>query len=139
VPYKDSFVTDVMAQRIDVAFDASTGAIPNLKGGKIRALAVTSSKRIPQLPDVPAISETYPGYTGDSWHGLFAPKGTPPEVIDVLAKHSQQIVASPDFQSTLQTYALTPVGSSPKVFQKFVVEDARTWAKVVRDNRIAVD
>ena len=139
VPYKESFVTDVIAQRIDVAFDASTGAIPNLKGGKIRALAVTSSKRISQLPDVPSISEAYPGYTGDSWHGVFAPKGTPTEVIDLLAKQTQQIVASPDFQAALQSYALTPVGSSREAFKKFIADDSQAWAKVIRDNRIAVD
>lgn len=139
VPYKESYVTDVIAQRIDVAFDASTGAIPNLKGGRIRALAVSSAKRIAQLPDVPAIGETYRGYVGDSWHGIFAPKGTPPEVIDVLAKQSQQIVAGSDFQATLQTYALTPVGSSPETFRKFIADDARAWAKVVQDNRISVE
>lgn len=78
VPYKGPFLPDVIAQHIDVALDASTGAIPQVKAGKARALGVTSAQRLPALPDVPAISEQYPGFAGDSWQGIFAPQGTPP-------------------------------------------------------------
>lgn len=139
VPYKDAFVPDVIAQRIDVAFDASTGAIPQLKGGKVRALGVSSAARIPQMPDVPAIAESYPGFVGDSWHGIFAPKGTPAPVLARLLDHSQRIVDDPEFRATLLGYGLTPVGGGADDFRRFLDEDARAWAQVVKDNGIVAE
>jgi tripartite-type tricarboxylate transporter receptor subunit TctC len=139
VPYKDYFMPDVIAQRIDVSFDASTGAIPQIKAGKVRALAVSSARRIEALPEVPAIAETFPGFVGDSWHGIFAQRGTPDAVVAAVVAQSQQIVASPDFQASLRGFALTPVGSTPEAFRQFLVEDAKAWSKVVKDNAIQVE
>lgn len=139
VPYKDAFVPDVIAQRIDVAFDASTGAIPQVKGGKVRALGVSSAARIPQMPDVPAIAESYPGFVGDSWHGIFAPRGTAAPVLATLLGYSQRIVDAADFRAALIAYGLTPVGGGADEFRRFLDEDARTWAKVVRDNGIVAE
>lgn len=139
VPYKDYFMPDVIAQRVDVAFDASTSAIAQVKGGKLRALAVSSAQRIDGLPDVPAIAETYPGFIGDSWHGIFAPKGTPDPAIATLVAHSQRIIASPDFQTVLRDVSLTPVGGTSEQFRQFLAEDSRAWAKVVKDNHITAD
>jgi tripartite-type tricarboxylate transporter receptor subunit TctC len=139
VPYKEYFLPDLIAQRVDVAFDASTGAIPQIKGGKVRALGVSSPMRIEALPDVPAIAEVFPGFVGDSWHGIFAPRGTPQAVLAALVTQSQRIVESPDFRSSLRDYALTPVGGSPDAFRQFLSEDARSWAKVVKDNAIQVE
>lgn len=140
VPYKDYFVPDVIAQRVDIAFDASTGAIPQIKGGKIRALAVSSAKRIDALPDVPSIAETHPGFVRDSWHGIFAPKGVPEQVLGVILTHSQHILQSPDFRTTLLGYGLTPVvEEQPGAFRAFLTEDARIWANVVKDNNITTD
>ena len=139
VPYKDYFMPDVIAQRVDVAFDASTGAIAQIKGGKVRALAVASARRIEALPDVPAIAETYPGFSGDSWHGLFAPRGTPTDVIATLVAQSQHIVDAADFRAALRDFALTPVGGTAEQFREFLAADSRAWAKVVKDNNITVD
>jgi tripartite-type tricarboxylate transporter receptor subunit TctC len=139
VPYKDYFLPDVIAQRVDVALDASTGAIPQVKAGKVRALGVTSPQRIEALPDVPAIAELFPGFMGDSWHGIFAPRGTPPQVLANLLAQSQRIVSGAEFRAKLQGYGLTPVGEPPEAFQRFLDEDARSWAKVVKDNRIAAE
>lgn len=102
----------------------------------MRALGVSSSHRIEGLPDVPAIAELYPGFVGDSWHGIFAPKGTPEPVLASLLTQSQRIVAAPEFRSKLRGYGLTPVGEPPEAFRRFLEEDARAWAKVVRDNNI---
>lgn len=139
VPYKDYFVPDVIAQRVDVAFDASTGAIQQVNAGKVRALGVSSPKRIEALPDVPAIAEIYPGFVGDSWHGIFAPKGTPEPALAALLAQSQSIVSSPEFRSKLQGYGLTPVGEPPEAFRKFLDEDAKAWARVVKENEITTE
>lgn len=139
VPYKDYFMPDVIAQRVDVAFDASTGAIPQIKSGKVRALAVSSAQRIEALPDVPTIAESFPGFVGDSWHGIFAPKGTPDAVVATLVAQSQRIIASPDFRAALRDVALTPVGGTAEQFKTFLAEDAQAWAKVVKTNHITVD
>lgn len=139
VPYKDQFVPDVIAGRIDVALDASTGAIPQVRAGKVRALGVTSAQRIAGLPDVPAIAELYPGFVGDSWHGIFVPKATPDAVQAALLATSQKIMADPAFRAKLLDYGLTPVGEGPEAFRKFLDEDARAWAKVVKDNHITAE
>lgn len=139
VPYKEAFVPDVIARRIDVAFDASTGAIPQVKGGKVRALGVSSASRIPLMPDVPAIAESYPGFVGDSWHGVFAPKGIAAPVLAALLGHSQRIVEAADFRAALLGYGLTPIGGGAEEFRRFLDDDARAWAKVVRDNGIVAE
>ncbi len=139
VPYKDSFLTDLMGQRVDVAFDASTGAIAQVRAGKLRALAVSSARRIEALPEVPAIAETYPGFVGDSSHGLFAPRGTPAAVVAALEAQTQRIVAAAEFQASLREVSLTPVGSSAEQFRQFLAADAQAWGQVVRDNGIRLD
>lgn len=139
VPYKDNYMPDVVAGRIDVALDASTTTIGQLKGGKLRALGITSAQRVEALKDIPLIAERYPGFVGESWHGVFAPKGTPQDIVDTVVAHSQQIVQSPDFRATLIGYGLVPDGSAPAAFRRFLAEDAQAWARVVRDNRITLD
>jgi tripartite-type tricarboxylate transporter receptor subunit TctC len=139
VPYKDYFLPDLIAQRIDVGFDASTGAIPQIRAGKVRALAVTSPRRIEALPDVPAIAEAFPGFVADSWHGLFAPRATPDAIIKALVAQSQRIVDAMDFRAALRELALTPVGGGAEEFRRFLADDAQAWAKVVRNNQITAE
>jgi tripartite-type tricarboxylate transporter receptor subunit TctC len=139
VPYKDNYITDLTAGRIDVALDASTTAIAQLKGGKLRALGVTSAQRVEGLKDIAPIAERYPGFVGESWHGVFAPKGTPEAIVEAVMAHSQQIVQAPDFRAALTGYGLVPDGSAPAAFRRFLAEDAKAWARVVQDNRITVD
>lgn len=139
VPYKENFVPDVIAQRIDVAFDASTTAIGNLKGGRVRALGISGAARVDAMKDVAPISETFPGFVGESWHGVFAPKGTPEDIVSAVVEHSQRIVEAQDFRATLTGYGLVPVGGTSAAFRQFLTEDARAWAQVVKNNRISID
>ncbi len=139
VPYKDAFMPDVIGRRIDVGVDASTTAIGQIKGGRVRALAVTSARRLEMLPDVPAVAESFPGFVGDSWQGIFVPRDTPEATVQALAALSNRIVESADFRAVLRDYGLPPVGSTPAAFKAFLAEDARGWAKVVKDNQIVVD
>lgn len=139
IPYKESYLPDLMAQRIDVAFDASTTAIGNLKGGKVRALGLSSAGRVEALNDIAPIGDTFPGFVGESWQGVFAPKGTPDDIVSTIVEHSQRIVGAADFRATLTGYGLVPVGATSAEFRRFLVEDARAWSQVIRANHIAVD
>ncbi|MFT3720665.1 Bug family tripartite tricarboxylate transporter substrate binding protein [Pseudorhodoferax sp.] len=139
VPYKDNAVPDLVAGLITTVLEPSTTAIPHIQGGKIRALAVTGPTRVEALPDVPAVSETYKGFVGDSWHGLLAPKGTPAAVVNKINETAQRIIATPEFQKRLKDLGLVPAGGTPADFQQFLKEDTQAWAKVVRDNDIKVD
>ncbi|MEG2880224.1 MAG: tripartite tricarboxylate transporter substrate binding protein [Comamonas sp.] len=139
VPYKDSALTDLMAARVVTAFDPSTTTIPYIKAGKLHALAVSGPKRIEALPDVPTVGETFPGFVGDSWHGLLAPKGTPPDVVNKVNAVAQTIIASAGFQARLKDLGLVPAGGTPADFRQFLKDDAQGWAKVVRDNHIRAE
>lgn len=139
VPYKDTALTDLMAARVVTAFDPSTTTIPYIKAGKLHALAVSGPKRIEALPDVPTVGETFPGFVGDSWHGLLAPKGTPPDVVNKVNAVAQTIIASAGFQARLKDLGLVPAGGTPADFRQFLQDDAQGWAKVVRDNHIRAE
>jgi tripartite-type tricarboxylate transporter receptor subunit TctC len=139
VPYKDAYMPDVIGQRIDVAFDASTTVIGQLKGGKVRALGLSSPSRVEALRDVAPIAETVPGFAGESWHGVFAPRGTPEELVATIVDHSQRIFDTTDFRSVLVGYGLVPVGGNSETFRRFLADDARAWSQVVRANQITLD
>ena len=139
VPYKEAYMPDVIAQRIDVAFDASTTVIGQLKGGKVRALGVSSATRVEALKELAPIADTVPGFAGESWHGVFAPKGTPDDVVSSIVDLSQRIVDAADFRSTLSGYGLVPVGGTSDAFRRFLVDDARAWSQVIQANKITLD
>jgi tripartite-type tricarboxylate transporter receptor subunit TctC len=139
VPYQNGGSVDVMSGVVDVSFDASTTTIPLIKGGKLRALAVSSAKRLDLLPDVPTIAEVLPGFNGDSWQGVFVRTGTPPDIITRLAAESQKIIESEDFRKKLRDYGLVPAGGTPAEFSKFITDDSRASAKVVKDNQIRIE
>lgn len=139
IPYKDNFIPDVIGRRVDAVFDASTTAIPQSRGGRVRAIGVSTPKRLEMLPEVPAIAELLPEFSAMSWQGIFVPRGTPADVIQVLAQLSNQIVAAPDFRALLRDYGLPPVGSSPADFRRFLEADAAMWSQVVRAHQISAE
>jgi tripartite-type tricarboxylate transporter receptor subunit TctC len=139
VPYRDGVLNDLVAGRIDLLFDPTTTAIPQIEVGAVRALAVSGPRRVDALPQVPTVAETLPGFVGDSWHGVLAPRGTPAEVVDKIASLSDGIIRSEEFRAKLRELGLVPAGGSPADFQNFLVQDAQVWSKVVKDNNIRVE
>ena len=142
VPYKGSppALNDVMGGQVNMTFDNITTAWALAKGGKLRALAVTTAKRSPVAPDVPTLAESgLPGYEVGSWQGVFAPAGTPPEIVKRLNTEIVKIIKSPDVQKKLIDLGAEPVGDSPEEFQAFVKAEVVKWGDVVKKSGAKVD
>ncbi|MEO7743785.1 MAG: tripartite tricarboxylate transporter substrate binding protein [Usitatibacter sp.] len=139
VPYKgeSAALTDLIGGQIQMVAPNLGGAIQHIPQGKIRALAVTSKERAPQLPDVPALSEIIPGYEGAGWFGLVAPAGTPREVIERIYKDSAKILHSDDFKARLAQIGMFPVGNTPAEFGAAIRVESDRWSKVIKDRGLA--
>ncbi len=141
IPYKGSSpaVADLIAGQVQTMIDGLPSALPHVKAGKLRALAVTSAKRSGAAPDLPTIAETYPGFSADAWSGLFAPKGTPKPIVDKLALETQRILKLPEVQKRLADLGAEPVGSTPAEFSEHVKREIDKWARVVKASGARVD
>ena len=113
-------------------FNALPSVMSLLKDGKLRALGVTTAKRVKFLPDVPAVAETVPGYAVTGWLGIGAPKVTPPEIVDRLNKEVNTVLADPAVLARLASLGSEPFTGSSADFGKFLAEEAEKWAKVVK-------
>ncbi len=134
VPYKGGFpaLTDVMGGVTDTYFGNVSEILPYLGGEKIKFLAVSSEKRIKQLPNVPAISETYPGFVLETWDGLLGPAGLSAEVVDKLASEVTKILSSADFQAKLEDAGVTPqIGEVKDIFSERIQKDMIYWKPVI--------
>ena len=141
VPYKGDTpaMTDVISGQVDVMFPTAIAAMPHVKSGRLRAIGATSSKRIPSLPDVPAVAETIPGFEAVSWGGVMAPAGTPPEVIRTLNSEINRILRMPDVMEKLQGLGAEIVGSTPEEFATYLRNEIAKWGKVARENEVKLD
>jgi tripartite-type tricarboxylate transporter receptor subunit TctC len=134
VPYRGEApsVTDLLGGQIQVMFSTPGSVMNFVKAGTLRALGVTSSKRMDVLPDVPAIAETLPGYDAVSWAGIGAPAGTPPEIIDKLNKETNAALADPVLVGKLAEFGAIVMTGSPADFAKFIAAEIEKWGKVVK-------
>jgi len=142
IPYKGSppALNDVMGGQVSMTFDNITTAWALAKGGKLRALAVTTASRSPVAPDVPTLAESgLPGYEIGSWQGVFAPAGTPPDIVKRLNAEIVKIIKSPDVQKKLIDLGAEPVGDSPEQFAAFVKTEVVKWGDVVKKSGAKVD
>jgi tripartite-type tricarboxylate transporter receptor subunit TctC len=142
VPYKgaSSAMNDVMAGHVTMSFMTSVSALPNLKSGNPRPLAVASNQRMPQLPDVPTMGEAgLPGFTADSWNGLFAPAGTPPAIVDKLQREAAKAMAAPEVREKLLTQGAIPVGGTASDFRAHIKQEVEHWAQVLKTIKISMD
>jgi putative tricarboxylic transport membrane protein len=136
ISYKGSpqIMTALLSGEIQMYLIASASTVmPHLKNGRLRALGVSSTKRIPSLPDVPPISDSVPGYESRGWNGILAPAGTPKPIVDRLHREIVLIVQSPEFLKQLATEGAIPVGNSPAEFASIIEADIGKWAKVVKE------
>jgi tripartite-type tricarboxylate transporter receptor subunit TctC len=113
-------------------------SIGHIKGGRLRALGVTSKAATPQLPDVPPIANTVPGFENAGWFGIVAPAGTPKEVIDKVYRDTKKALEAPDLREKLAAQGLAPVANTPDEMAKALKEESALWARVVAERRIKV-
>jgi tripartite-type tricarboxylate transporter receptor subunit TctC len=141
VPYRGSApaLTDMIAGQVQVLFDNLPSSVEHIKGGKLRALAVTTEQRSDALPGVPTVAETVPGYEASAWFGMGAPKDTPPEIIAVLNKAINETLADPNVKARLADFGGVPMGGTPADFGKIVVDETEKWRKVVEFAGASVD
>jgi tripartite-type tricarboxylate transporter receptor subunit TctC len=142
VPYKGSgpAIQDVIAGHVPLMFDTTVVAAPHIQSGKVRALAVTSPKRVKSLPDVPTMAEAgVKGYEIVSWQGIFAPAATSKDVVQRLNGELVKILKLPDVRERFEALGMEPVGNSPDEFAAFQKAEIAKWAKVVKEAKITAD
>ena len=141
IPYKGStpILTDIMGGRVDMAFIGISGSIQQAKAGQIRAIAISTAKRSPNFPDIPAVAETVPGFELNSWYGMMVPAGTPRAIVTRLQQEAAAALKKPDVIEWMKQNGLDPVGSSPEEHATHIRSEIAKWAKAVRDAKIAAN
>jgi tripartite-type tricarboxylate transporter receptor subunit TctC len=141
VPYKGAgpALVDVIAGHVPIMFDNLPPSLEQIRGGKLRGLAVTTKERAPSIPDLPTIAETLPGYETYSWNAFFAPAGTPKAVIDKLNAASLAALKDPEVSAKLADLSATVVGSTPEELATHVKDELAKWAPVVAASGARID
>jgi tripartite-type tricarboxylate transporter receptor subunit TctC len=124
--------TDLISNRVQVMFDNMPSIIGHIRGGELRALAVTTARRSPELPDVPTVAETIPGYEASAFFGMAVPHGTPRAIIDKLNKEVNAALDDPGVQAKLAELGGSNIGGTPENFGKILFEETEKWSKVVK-------
>jgi tripartite-type tricarboxylate transporter receptor subunit TctC len=126
---------DVLAGHVELMFTTLPSAIEQIRSGSLKALAVTTKERVSALPDVPTMAELgYPDSLSSSWQGLAVPKGTPPEIVDVLYQANSHTLSDPNVRQRLADGGVLPlVSKSPAEFAAFVASETARWAQVVKE------
>jgi tripartite-type tricarboxylate transporter receptor subunit TctC len=132
-------MNDVIAGHIQLGFVSAGSAVPQWKGGKVKLIAVGGKKRILQLPDVPTVAETVPGFEAVSWFGLFGPAGMPAETVTKINQEVRALFADPEFQKTfLDRYLFQSIAGSPEELTNFIKSEEPKWRKIIQDANIKV-
>ena len=141
VPYKGTgpVMNDMLGGQITMSFANMLAALPQVRAKRLNAIGVTSLKRSPALPEVPAIAETAPGFEATSWWGLVATKGTPSDVINTLNRAIVKGINSPDTKTFFSNMGIEPAGTTPQEFAAFIKSEMVKWAKVVKESGARVD
>ena len=142
IPYKGSgpLTTDLLGGQVTMSFDTITPVLQHIKGGKLRALAVTTAKRSSALPDVPTLAESgLKDFDIGTWFGVLAPKGTPKEITDKLSSEMVKIIQSSDFKKRMDEIGAEPVGDSPDAMATKIKDETEKFAKLVKQANVTID
>jgi tripartite-type tricarboxylate transporter receptor subunit TctC len=141
VPYRGSgqVITALLAGELPVAFDNLSSVLPFAREGKLRILGVTSRERAAAVPEIPTVAETVPGFESLSWHGLFTQSRVAPEIVARLHREAVAALATPAVAGRFRDLGITPVGSDPDAFRRFVASETERWGEVARRARIRLD
>ncbi len=142
VPYKGGgpALVDLMAGRVQVMLDTAASAMPHVRSGKLRALAITGARRSPEYPDIPTFAEAgLPGYDTNAWYSMHAPAGTPPEIVRRLNAELVASLKDPDVQARFKQLTTEPVGNTPEEFAAFVKAELDKYARVIKNAGIRLD
>ena len=141
VPYKGTgpMTTDLLGGQIAMAFANMTTALPHVRSRKLNGIAVTSLTRSPQVPEVPTVAETVPGFEATSWWGIVAPRATPAGVVEPLNREIVKVLASSDMKSFMNGLGAEAKGTTPKEFDAFIRSELTKWAKVVKESGARAD
>jgi len=134
VPYRGTgpAITDLLGGQTQVMFGSAPSSVQYIKTGQLRGLAVTSSRRLETLPDIPTVGETVPGYEASQWYGIGAPKATPAPVVELLNKEINAFLADPTMKQKLVGLGGTELPGSPADFRKLIADETEKWSKVVK-------
>ena len=132
VPYRGSFMPDLLAGQVQAVFGPVSQLIEHIRSGKLRALAVTTATRQAVLPDIPTVAEFVPGYEGSVWYGIGAPKNIPTDIVEKLNKEINAALANASLKTRFAELACTPVSMTPVEFGKLIADETEKWAKVIK-------
>jgi tripartite-type tricarboxylate transporter receptor subunit TctC len=141
IPYKGTAlaIPDLVSGKVDVLFDSLPSGLPHVKDGRLRALGMTSAKRSPMVPDVPAIAEQLPGFESNTWFGLYGPKGLSADVVSRVNTATNQALTDADVKEKLARFGIEPVGGTPAQFTQMLNADSAKWKKIIADRKITMD
>jgi tripartite-type tricarboxylate transporter receptor subunit TctC len=141
VPYRSNALAlaDVISGQMHVQFAASTDAVTQIRGGQVRALAMTSATRLPALPDVPTVAEYLPNYAFETWLGIAGPKNIPAEIVEVLNRETNASLARPEIKAKYDDLALRIHAALPADFGKLIADETEKWGKVIRAANIKLE
>lgn len=133
VPYKGSgpAVVALLGGEVSLMFDSISTSLPQVRAGKLKAIAVTGERRSALLPDVPTVAESVPGFVVNGWYGILAPAGTPPAVVETLSKGIAEALRAPEVKAQLNGYGYEVVGSTPEAFGRHIDREFAAWKEAV--------
>ena len=139
VPYRSAFMPDLLSGQVQITINPIPQAMAYVRNGQLRGLAVTTAKRLEQLPDMPTVRETGPDYVATGWYGLSAPRNTPAEIVNKLNEAMNAALADPSAKARLSSLGVEAMPMSSASFAKFINDESGKWTPVIRSAGIKAD